>query len=236
MMRLPGVRSRLALHRVARGEAIAPALLLLHALGASANEWAREWRRDWAGRGAAGWPGPVFALDFAGHGRSEWLRGGAYTPERCAADADSALAEIGGAFLLGRGLGAYTALLLAGARSEQAPAALLLPGSGLDGGGEAPGLQHTRGLGDGEAEALLDSAKSTRRRAGCDPLTQSCARDLRPGPYARDFADRAGAILLAEDGGPRPPWWQAVRNAARVQRCAIAPHAALAQLRAVAAD
>jgi len=106
----------------------------------------------------------------------------------------------------------------------------------IDGGGEAPGLQHTRGLGDGEAEALLDSVKSARRRSGCDPLVQSCARDLRPGPYARDFADRAGVILLAEDGGPRPPWWQAVRNAARAQRCAIAPHAALAQLRAVAAD
>ena len=62
------------------------------------------------------WPGPVWALDFTGHGASTVPRGGGYTAEVLMADADAALAHLGPATVLGRGLGAYVALLLAGAR------------------------------------------------------------------------------------------------------------------------
>ena len=57
------------------------ALLCLHELGGRADDW-----RD----RTAAWSGPVFALDFSGHGQSSWLRGGGYTPELLAADADAA--------------------------------------------------------------------------------------------------------------------------------------------------
>ena len=51
-------------------------------------------RRVVAGRGAAvvaGWPGPVAALDFTGHGDSTVPHGGGYTAEILLADADAAL-------------------------------------------------------------------------------------------------------------------------------------------------
>ncbi|MEW6272124.1 MAG: alpha/beta hydrolase, partial [Thermodesulfobacteriota bacterium] len=107
---------RLALHELRRGDA--PRLLLLHALGESSRCWGEQ---------AAAWPGGVVALDFAGHGGSAWRPGGAYTPELFAADVDAALAALGPCSLAGSGLGAYVALLVAGARPALVPAALLLP-------------------------------------------------------------------------------------------------------------
>ena len=55
------------------------------------------------------------------------------------ADADAALARLGRATLLGRGLGAYVALLLAGARPKPVRGAILCDGPGLAGGGSRPG-------------------------------------------------------------------------------------------------
>ena len=88
------------------------------------------------------WPGPLFALDFAGQGASDPRPGGAYTPELHAADADAALAAIGRCRIAGAGIGAYVALLLAGARADDVPAALLLPGLGLEGAGPLPDFTH----------------------------------------------------------------------------------------------
>ena len=64
-MELRHGRIALALRRVREGEGTP--MLLLHALHGSSADW---------GSGPAGWPGPVCALDFAGHGRSGWGRGG----------------------------------------------------------------------------------------------------------------------------------------------------------------
>ena len=64
------------------------------------------------------WHGPIAALDFTGHGLSTIPRGGGYTAEVLLADADAALRAVGEATVLGRGLGAYVALLLAGAPSR----------------------------------------------------------------------------------------------------------------------
>jgi pimeloyl-ACP methyl ester carboxylesterase len=104
-------------------------LLLLHALYESSRSW---------GDLPQHWSGPVYGLDFSGHGDSDRIRGGAYLAEMLIGDADVALAHVGSTALAGAGIGAYVAVLLAGARPEQVPAALLLPGAGLTGGGATP--------------------------------------------------------------------------------------------------
>src|SRR5262245_30656056 len=124
VMRLQHARTALELHELSGRNG--PALLLLHALGGSGSDWSEV---------PALWPGRVYALDFCGHGRSEWMSGGVYLPEILIGDADVALAHIGVAAIAGAGIGAYAAALLAGGRRKHVPAALLLPGHGLDGGG-----------------------------------------------------------------------------------------------------
>jgi pimeloyl-ACP methyl ester carboxylesterase len=180
----------LELHERRRGDGVP--LLLLHGLGGSARDF---------GSGYDAWGGPVYALDFSGHGASERLRGDAYYPELLAADGDAALAEIGSAALAGVGLGAYVALLLAGARSEAVPGALLSPGAGLDGGGAEP----DPGAPEGLAHALAE---------GDAALREALASDLRPPEYAAELAGAARRLWLLEDGAPRPPWWEAARRGA----------------------
>jgi pimeloyl-ACP methyl ester carboxylesterase len=199
----------LALHELRGGSGTA--LLLLHQLGGASTDW---------GAPPEGWPGPVFALDFAGHGASERRTGGAYVPELLAADADAALELLGPCRLAGAGVGAYVALLLAGARPERVPAALLLPGRGLDGGGPLPDRRRGRTF----------LAPSVDGDGGPDPMIWSCDADPRPPDYALAFAAAARRLLLAEDGGPRPPWWEAIRAASVARRLAIdvtSPFAAL---------
>jgi pimeloyl-ACP methyl ester carboxylesterase len=188
----------LALHELRTGGRTP--LLLLHELGGSSADWNGSGEMD---------PGPVFALDLAGHGVSSWRTGGAYAPELFAADADAALDALGPARLAGAGLGAYVALLVAGARPDLVPAVLLLPGAGLDGGGARPDFARVATFG-----ALLDDlvARRTRAETGCDPLVHSCERDPRPPDYACEFARAARGVLLAEDGRPRPPWWEALHG------------------------
>jgi pimeloyl-ACP methyl ester carboxylesterase len=199
----------LVLHELRGGSG--PSLLLLHQLGGSSADW---------GTPPEGWPGPVFALDFAGHGASERRAGGAYVPELLAADADAALELLGPCRLAGAGVGAYVALLLAGARPERVPAALLLPGRGLDGGGPLPDPRRGRTFISVTADA----------DGGSDPMVWSCDADPRPSDYARAFAGAARRLLLAEDDSPRPPWWEAIRGAPVAHRLALdvaSPFAAL---------
>ncbi len=66
-------------------------------------------------------------------------KGGGYTAEVLLADVDAALAHLGPCTLVGRGLGAYVALLAAGARATAVRGAILLDGPGLAGGGPFPG-------------------------------------------------------------------------------------------------
>ncbi len=178
-----------------------PPLLLLHGLFGSSADWAEV---------RTGWPVAIHALDFSGHGRSQRVKGGAYTPELLAGDADAVLAEIGGVALAGAGIGAYVALLVAGARPDLVRAALLLPGPGLGGGGPAPRFEQPL---PGLETRVAGEPEGGRH----DPLVRQLSWDVRPPDYARAFADGASRLLFAGDGTPRPPWWEAARSAERAQ-------------------
>jgi pimeloyl-ACP methyl ester carboxylesterase len=195
-MRIAQGRNELELHEIAAGEG--RALLLLHALYGSSADW---------GEGQPSWPGPIYGLDFAGHGRSQWIRGGAYTPEILACNVDEALRCIGAAALAGAGVGAYVALLVAGARRDLVPASLLLPGAGLAGGGAWPSFE-------AEPRTLIDLAVP---RDGCDRMACALEYDLRPLDYVAPFARRVRRLVLFEDGDARPPWWDAARRVAGAQ-------------------
>lgn len=183
---------KLALHTLR--ENTGPALLLLHALG----------ERSPAAVPAEfdAWPGSVYALDFTGHGASTVPGGGGYTAEVLMADADAALTMTGPATIAGKGLGAYIALLIAGARPSLVRGAILLDGAGLAGGGQRPGPVMVRGV--------------PGRPTAPDPFALvELASDIRPPDYVARFAELAAehsgrqtAVYLC--GKARPEWLKAV--------------------------
>lgn len=125
-------RIDLALHHLRDREAggTGRPLLLLHGLGERTPDRVP---------GVVEWSGPVYGLDFTGHGRSTVPVGGGYSAEILVGDVDAVLAEIGQVTLLARGLGAYIALLAAAARPDLIRGAVLTDGPGLVGGGVHPG-------------------------------------------------------------------------------------------------
>lgn len=158
-------RIELALHtlRAASGRP----LLVLHGLGERSPTSVPTFASDW--------PGPVVALDFTGHGASTLPAGGGYTAEILLADADIALQRLGEATIVGRGLGAYVGLLLAGARADGVVGAVLGDGPGLSGGPSVPTSQPV---------IAFDPVESTP-----DPYALAeLGRDLRPPDYATTFA------------------------------------------------
>jgi pimeloyl-ACP methyl ester carboxylesterase len=186
-------RVELALHelRVGDGER---RLLLLHGLGERTPAEPPAW--------TAGWPGAVWGLDFTGHGASTRPAGGGYTAEMLMADTDAALAELGPSTVLGRGVGAYVALLVAGARPALARGAVLADGPGLWGGGPVP------------SSIVLSAADGM---AGTpDPWAMSeLSRDVRPPDYATGFARQATQLSgldwpVSVCARARPPWLEAV--------------------------
>jgi len=163
------VKAQLALHHLRSGPG--RPLLLLHGL-AEQSPAAVPTHLD-------GWSGPVIGLDFTGHGRSTVPSGGGYTSEVLMADVDAALAEIGPATVLGRGLGAYIALLIAGARPELVRGAILADGPGLVGGGIRPSSPQV---------VPLDPDQVTPP----DPFALAeLSRDVRPPDYALEFVRMA---------------------------------------------
>lgn len=186
-------RVELALHTLR--DAAGPRLLVLHELGGSAPPGLPE--------ELAVWPGGVWALDFTGHGQSTVPRGGGYYAEILMADADFALRDIGAATLVGYGVGAYTALLLAGARPREVRGAILCDGRGLAGGGPDPGptdfvLPHGADSGPPDPFALVELSS-----------------DMRPPDYAVEFAEHVCTHSDLEQpitvaGEERPPWLAAI--------------------------
>ena len=186
-------RIQLALHEL-RGSGESRPLLLLHGLGDASPASVPAW--------AEPWPGAVFALDFTGHGASTVPVGGGYGAEMLLADADAALAELGEVTVVGRGLGAYIALMLAGARPALVRGTVLCDGPGLAGGAVAPTSQ---------SFFVLPS-----RTHAPDPYALlELSRDLRPPDYATTFVRLAleGSQLrepIAVAAIVRPPWLAAV--------------------------
>jgi pimeloyl-ACP methyl ester carboxylesterase len=194
-VRLRHNKVELALHQLRRGEGLP--LLCLHGLG--------ERTPAAASPELDPWPGPVWGLDFTGHGASTVPVGGGYTCELLMADADVALAHLGPAALYGRGLGAWVALLLAGARASEVRGAILADGPGLAGGGTRPG-----------ALSVIAVDPEDLAAAPPDPFALAeLSRDVRPIDYAQGFAREAvrGSALdvpLFVTAYARPDWLRAV--------------------------
>ena len=187
-------------------------LLLLHGLGDRSPAAVPGWVESW--------PGAIAALDFTGHGASTCPAGGGYSPETLMADVDQALAHLTdddperSITVLGRGLGAYIALQIAGARASQVHGAILVDGPGLAGGPTGPSSQ---------AVFSLQTDGTTP-----DPYALvELGRDLRPGDYAVSFVNLANAgapvttpITVASSF--RPEWLAAVADSPGVAEASIA--------------
>lgn len=201
---LPHSRVHLALHTLREGAG--RPLLLLHALAESSPA---EVPVD-----ATAWPGPVHALDFTGHGSSTVPVGGGYTAEVLMGDADIALAHLGPSTLLGRGLGAYIALMIAGARPDLVRGAVLDDGAGLAGGGENPGSVYV--------PTPVPTDGSTP-----DPWALTdLSRDLRPADYATTYVRLALQFSgldtpVSVAARFRPPWVTAVAAEPGVRECSV---------------
>ena len=187
-------------------------LLLLHGLGSRSPDAVPHWVESW--------PGSVAALDFTGHGKSTVPASGGYSAETLMADVDHALAHLTdddperSITVLGRGLGAYIALQIAGARAGQIHGAILTDGPGLAGGPTGPSSQSV---------FALDTDGSAPDPYGLVEL----GRDLRPADYALSF------VALATAGSPvatpitvastfRPKWLSAVADAPGVIEASVA--------------
>lgn len=170
-------------------------LLLLHGLGERTTPDALA--------AVETWPGPVHGLDLTGHGGSDIPKGGGYYCEILMADADAALAALQpdggpGVTVVGRGLGGYVALLIAGARPDLVRGAVIADGPGLHGGGPGP-----------SSPVLF---RPTPDGSTPDPVAMvELATDVRPPDYARTFAWQASALsgletAIAITAVNRPPW------------------------------
>lgn len=185
-------RVSLALYRVRDGEG--RPLLLLHGLGEDARNMSRL---------DVNWNGPVWALDFTGHGESTVPRGGGYSAEILMADVDIVLRHLGEATILGRGLGGYVAFLIAGARPQLVKGAVIIDGPGLAGGA---------------IQVTSSSEISIAARTGQAPdpwALIELSRDARPPNYAVTFVRLAttGSSLeepIAVACKVNPPWVEAI--------------------------
>lgn len=190
-------RLRLALHQLRAGsDATVRPLLLLHGLGEATPA-----RPPLA---VEGWAGDVWGLDFTGHGHSELPRGGGYTAEILMADVDVALAHLGPTTVMGRGLGAYVALLIQGGRPRLVRGAVLVDGPGIVGGGVGPSAPRI---------TIAPVAQRTPDPFALAELTI----DVRPPDYAVDYLRQA--VRWSDLGEPvtlsgrvRPPWMAALQG------------------------
>jgi pimeloyl-ACP methyl ester carboxylesterase len=187
-------RITLALHEVRSGTG--RPLLLLHGLGENAQAMHDV---------PVQWSGPVWALDFTGHGESTVPHGGGYSAEILMADVDVALRHLGEATILGRGLGGYVAFLIAGARPQLVKGVVIADGPGLSGGA----IHAT-------SSSEITSA-GIRTGTAPDPWALiELSRDARPPNYAVTFTRLAVTASpidepIAVTTRVTPPWIEAIR-------------------------
>ena len=200
---------QLALHLLRAG--VGQPLLLLHGLGEQTPADAPKWTSSWVG--------PVYGLDFTGHGATTVPKGGGYSAETMLADTDIALAHLGPSTIVGRGLGAYVALMIAGARPQLVRGAVLCDGPGLWGGATGPTSTSFHSVEPPyvapDPNALID-----------------LSRDLRPPDYASLFVrlalEHSGlAEPITVTAIVRPPWLAAVAGEVGVSTSTLAEALAL---------
>jgi pimeloyl-ACP methyl ester carboxylesterase len=178
VIKLTHGRMTLALHELRAGEG--RPLLHLHALGLRSP--------DGVPLDLEPWMGPIVALDFTGHGDSSTPDGGGYTPELLIGDVDAAIEHLGEVTLIGRGLGAYVALLASAARHDAVRGAILCDGPGMSGGGPAPGTP-------------IISRVDPASPSSPDPFAMAeLSKDIRPPDYAVDFV----RLVVAHSPVPNP--------------------------------
>ena len=187
-------RITLALHEIQSGTG--RPLLLLHGLGENAQAMHSM---------NIQWSGPIWALDFTGHGHSTVPHGGGYSAEILMADVDIALRHLGQATIVGRGLGGYVAFLIAGARPELVKGVVIVDGPGLSGGA----IHAT-------SSSEITSA-GIRTGSTPDPWALiELSRDARPPNYAITFTRLAVTASpidepIAVTTRVTPPWIEAIR-------------------------
>ncbi len=190
-------RLDLALHHLVEGDPTKPRLLLLHGLGESTPAVVAPTIVDH-------WKGPIWGLDFCGHGGSSVAVGGGYSCEILMADVDTALRHLGPCVLLGSGLGGYVSLLIAGAAPERVLAVIVQGGPGLAGGGVRPG-----------SETITVPASASTGDTPDPFAMMELATDVRPPNYVTSFvrqyvgvasSDQPVAICTAA----RPAWLASV--------------------------
>lgn len=192
---LPNGKLRLALHTLAEGEG--RPLLLLHGLGEASPSTRPAW--------TAAWSGPVLALDFTGHGESDVPVSGGYTPEGLMSDVDAVLATRGPVTIVGRGFGAWVALLISGARTSLVHGVVLFDGSGAVGGGSQPPTPYVN---------VLPASGTTTP----DPYALlELSRDPRPPDYALEYVrfvleDSELEHPIVVSARIRPDWMAAVAS------------------------
>jgi pimeloyl-ACP methyl ester carboxylesterase len=190
-------RINLALHELATGDTSLPRLLLLHGLGESTPTVVPVGIKD-------SWRGPIWGLDFCGHGQSDIAPGGGYSCEILMADVDTALRHLGPCLVLGSGLGGYVALLTAGAAPERVLGVIVQGGPGLAGGGVRPG-----------SETILVPA-SIGSGGTPDPWAlMELAIDVRPPNYVTSFVRQYVGVASSETPvsictAARPAWLASV--------------------------
>lgn len=204
----------LVLHQLKEGEG--RALLVLNGLGEPSLQ-------EVPGN-LASWPGPIHSLDFTGHGDSTVPAGGGYTAEMLMGDADAALAHLGEVTVYGRGLGAYVALMLAGARPEEVKGAILDDGPGVAGGGPFP------------ASAVLLRIDPVAPKPPDPYALAELAAEVRPPDYATSFVRQAVHLndldpCIIVCAKVRPEWLQAVADEFGVREESL--EAALARFAAI---
>jgi pimeloyl-ACP methyl ester carboxylesterase len=198
-------KSELALHCVRAGDG--PPALVLHGLAENARDCVltRVVTEGWPG-------GAVWALDFLGHGDSTRPPGGGYTAETLMADADAALRHIGPATVFGRGLGAYIAVLIAGARPDLVRGAVLCDGPGLNGGGSQPA-----------SPVVVQPRIDDVPKGAPDPFALAeLARDVRPPDYVANFLRQVLSLSpldtpLTVTAIARPEWLEEIVDEPGVQ-------------------